>query len=190
LVGHAPDVTSALGDPIALQANILLLGQPPKVKSLLPLLGQIQEVGYRGRVVLWVSDLSDMDATRAMQSGAKGLLRRTHPIPFLYECFRTVGAGGRWLESNRRGLPAARRGLPIRITSREREIIEYICLGLKNREIAQAMNITAGTVKVHLMHIFEKTGVKDRFQLALHGPQLITGVEPSPNGSVSPALEI
>jgi DNA-binding CsgD family transcriptional regulator len=47
---------------------------------------------------------------------------------------------------------------------------------LKNKEIAVALSITAGTVKVHLMHIFEKTGVKDRFELAVHGRRLL-GVE-------------
>jgi DNA-binding CsgD family transcriptional regulator len=35
------------------------------------------------------------------------------------------------------------------------------------------MAITPGTVKVHLMHIFEKTGVRDRFQLALYGKQIL-----------------
>jgi DNA-binding NarL/FixJ family response regulator len=48
---------------------------------------------------------------------------------------------------------------------------------MKNKDIAEAMSITAGTVKVHLMHIFEKTGVKDRFQLALQGRQLIEAAD-------------
>ena len=59
-----------------------------------------------------------------------------------------------------------------RMTPRERQIVELVCRGMKNKEIAVALSITPGTVKVHLMHIFEKTGVKDRFQLALHGRQL------------------
>ena len=60
----------------------------------------------------------------------------------------------------------------VRITPREREIIQLICQGLKNREIAEILGITSGTVKVHLMHIFEKTGTKDRFQLALKARQV------------------
>jgi DNA-binding NarL/FixJ family response regulator len=44
---------------------------------------------------------------------------------------------------------------------------------MKNKEIAGALSITAGTVKVHLMHIFEKTGVKDRFELAVHGRRML-----------------
>ena len=62
------------------------------------------------------------------------------------------------------------------MTPREKEIVHHVCGGLKNKEIADALSITAGTVKVHLMHIFEKTGVKDRFELAVHGRRLL-GVE-------------
>jgi DNA-binding NarL/FixJ family response regulator len=48
---------------------------------------------------------------------------------------------------------------------------------MKNRQIAENLRITPGTVKVHLMHIFEKTGLKDRLALAVHGQELV-GVEP------------
>jgi DNA-binding NarL/FixJ family response regulator len=64
-----------------------------------------------------------------------------------------------------------------RLTPREREVVHLICRGMKNRQIAENLQITAGTVKVHLMHIFEKTGLKDRLALAVHGQELV-GVEP------------
>ena len=60
-----------------------------------------------------------------------------------------------------------------RLTPREKEIVHHVCVGLKNKEIGEALAITPGTVKVHLMHIFEKTGVKDRFELAVHGRRLL-----------------
>ena len=47
--------------------------------------------------------------------------------------------------------------------------------GMKNKQIANSLQITTGTVKVHLMHVFEKTGVKDRFErfeLAMYGRKL------------------
>ena len=58
-----------------------------------------------------------------------------------------------------------------RLTAREREVVLLICGGLKNKQIAEKLGITPGTVKVHLMHIFEKTGMKDRFALAVAWPQ-------------------
>ena len=59
------------------------------------------------------------------------------------------------------------------LTPREKDIVHHVCGGLKNKEIAEALAITPGTVKVHLMHIFEKTGVKDRFELAVQGRRLL-----------------
>ena len=46
------------------------------------------------------------------------------------------------------------------------ELVEH---GLKNREIARELWIRPGTVKIHLKHIFEKTGVRGRYGLALTG---------------------
>ena len=75
-----------------------------------------------------------------------------------------------------------------RLTAREREVIANVQMGMKNREIAAAMGITAGTVKVHLMHIFEKTGLRDRVQLAQCAPQLLhqqaAAAAPEPSGEV------
>jgi len=41
--------------------------------------------------------------------------------------------------------------------------------GFKNKEIATELGIRPGTVKIHLKHIFEKTGVRGRYGLALSG---------------------
>jgi DNA-binding NarL/FixJ family response regulator len=58
-----------------------------------------------------------------------------------------------------------------RLTTREQEIVQLVCRGFKKPQIAQELSITPGTVKVHLMHVFEKTGVKDRYELAFAKPE-------------------
>jgi DNA-binding NarL/FixJ family response regulator len=107
--------------------------------------------------------------------GARGILRRTLPITTMYECLRTVGQGNLWLENSisDQVVGFLNRRSTARLTPREREIVRSVCRGLKNKEIAELHHITPGTVKVHLMHIFEKTGVKDRFELAVQGPRLL-----------------
>ena len=85
-----------------------------------------------------------------------------------------MAKGNIWIESsvsnqfvgfiNRRSAP--------RLTPREEEILTLVMRGMKNKQIADSLNITTGTVKVHLMHIFEKTGVKDRFELAMYGRRI------------------
>ena len=56
-----------------------------------------------------------------------------------------------------------------RLTDRERQITELVERGMRNREIGRALGIQTGTVKIHLKHIFEKTGVRGRYGLALSG---------------------
>lgn len=177
LIGCAPDIETALRQTVAERPQILLLGQPPALKSVLPLLARARQIDVDTRIVLWVSELSDMDSFRALQMGARGVITRTQPIDALLECMRSVGDGNVWLEASARGA-TPRSALGFRITPREREIIELVCRGLKNKEIAEVMSITPGTVKVHLMHIFEKTGARDRFQLALQGQQILASMTP------------
>ena len=115
-----------------------------------------------------------MESFRALQVGARGILKKTLPVPAILDCIRTVANGNIWIESsisnqfvgfiNRRTTP--------RLTPREDEILNLVMRGMKNKQIADALSITTGTVKVHLMHIFEKTGVRDRFELAMYGRKL------------------
>jgi DNA-binding NarL/FixJ family response regulator len=53
------------------------------------------------------------------------------------------------------------------LTIREAEVLELVQQGLRNKEIAFALGIRIGTVKIHMKHIFEKTGIHGRFGLAV-----------------------
>jgi DNA-binding NarL/FixJ family response regulator len=55
------------------------------------------------------------------------------------------------------------------LTPREHEVAELVERGLKNRDIGRRLGIQTGTVKIHMKHIFEKTGVHGRYDLALTG---------------------
>jgi DNA-binding NarL/FixJ family response regulator len=63
-----------------------------------------------------------------------------------------------------RGLLATSR---VSLTPRERQLMELLTRGLRNKEIAWLLGITEGTVKAYLSHLFLKVGVSDRFELAL-----------------------
>ncbi len=58
------------------------------------------------------------------------------------------------------------------LTPREREILDLVGRGLANKEIAAKLVISENTVKVHVRHIFEKLGVRNRIQAALQATQL------------------
>jgi DNA-binding NarL/FixJ family response regulator len=53
------------------------------------------------------------------------------------------------------------------LTSREREIALLVCTGLSNKQIARRLDVTEGTVKVHLHNIYVKFAIRNRTMLAL-----------------------
>ena len=178
LAGHSLTLPEAL-DPIReTRPQIVLVDQSVGLKVVFQFLQDLKSVLPDCQPVLWIHELAEIDCFRALQVGARGIVRKAHPIASLMECLRSVASGRMWIESgmstNVSGF-LQRKHAP-RLTPREREIVRHVCGGLKNKQIAEQLSITPGTVKVHLMHIFEKTGVKDRFELAIHGRRLL-GVE-------------
>jgi len=174
-VGSASTLTGALDLVREQHPDIVLVDQSRGLKQIFQFVSDVKSTWSRCQPVLWVNDLAEIDCFRALQLGARGILKKTVAVASMIECLRVVGRGDVWIESTLADSGAGandRRSAP-RLTPREKEIVHHLCAGLKNKEIAEALNITAGTVKVHLMHIFEKTGVKDRFELAVQGRRLL-----------------
>lgn len=120
--------------------------------------------------VIWGVGVSESEALRFLQAGARGVLRRTSEPDALLTCLRSVTGGKTWLED---GIFAESERLPYQrrsqLTPREQEVAGLVEKGLRNRDIARSLGIQTGTVKIHLKHIFEKTGVRGRYGLALNG---------------------
>lgn len=176
--GSSPNLGEALEDLHRRRPDIILVDQAAGLKVVFQFISDVKSTSPHSQPVLWVNDLAEIDCFRALQLGARGILKKTLPVSSVLDCLRSVGAGNVWIESSLSDHVMGtldRRSSP-RLTPREKEIVHHVCGGLKNKEIADALSITPGTVKVHLMHIFEKTGVKDRFELAVHGRRLL-GVE-------------
>ena len=124
-------------------------------------------------VIVWGTPMSQSEAVRFLQAGASGVIRKNAPLDQLADCVRSVAAGRSWMETDAVSDP----GLPLRtarssLTPREVQVMDLVENGLKNREIGQSLGIRTGTVKIHLKHIFEKTGIRGRYGLALSGLKL------------------
>jgi DNA-binding CsgD family transcriptional regulator len=68
----------------------------------------------------------------------------------------------------------ARGGEPAALTDRQRDVWQLIMQGLSNKEIALALNIAHGTVKIHVAGLFRKLGVHRRAAVAAAGVQFLT----------------
>lgn len=160
----------ALAQQLARQSgvDVLLLdkgfGQQPVLSAVADLKRSCPSVG----VVVWGPSMSEPEALRYLQAGARGLLRKSASLQVVENCLRAVAQGSSWMEDalidRGGGLGAAGRS---ELTAREAQVLELVERGLRNREIAAALGIRPGTVKIHLKHIFEKTGVHGRYSLAL-----------------------
>jgi two-component system, NarL family, nitrate/nitrite response regulator NarL len=142
--------------------------------------------------IIWGVSMTEAEALRFLQAGARGILRKTTSTSNMLACMRTVVEGKNWMEDSVfRDQPRQDRYPRSELTPREAQVMELVEHGLKNREIARELGIRPGTVKIHLKHIFEKTGVRGRYGLALTGLRqkgVLAMDALSPRGILEPAL--
>ena len=122
-------------------------------------------------VVVWGVSMTEAEALRLLQAGARGIVRKTAELATLMVCLGSVAAGKTWMEDSVfRESSRQAEGYPRSdLTAREQQVLELVEQGFKNKEIALELGIRPGTVKIHLKHIFEKTGVRGRYGLAISG---------------------
>jgi two-component system nitrate/nitrite response regulator NarL len=121
-------------------------------------------------VVIWGNSLTEAEALRFVQAGAKGVIRKAVNPETLLACLRSAGAGSTWMEDVIfRASPRATRSTHSDLTPREAQVFDLVEQGLTNGEIARELGIRPGTVKIHLKHLYEKTGIRSRYHLALSG---------------------
>ncbi len=129
------------------------------------------------RTVLLTAAISDDDVLEAVRLGAQGVVMKEAAPETLLECVRRVNRGEQWIDREtmsrafgrvmRRESAAKEAGL----TPREIEIVRMIALGLRNKVIAERLNISEGTVKIHLHNIYEKLQIDGRLELMLYAQE-------------------
>lgn len=140
----------------------------------LEILRAVQSEVPSTRVVLLTARIDQEEVFEAIRSGVGGIVLKESAPGQIIGCVRKVAAGEQWLDESvsRRALDTmlrreagAARAAGV-LTPREIDIARMVAQGKRNREIAEALFIAEGTVKVHLHTIFEKLGISSRMQLA------------------------
>jgi DNA-binding NarL/FixJ family response regulator len=158
-------------DPVReLRPSLLIVDKAFGIQDVMDWIAAVRQEQPAAAVVVWCSAVSEVDAIRFLQAGAKGVVRKTAPLDELMSCIRSVAEGGTWMAGDLLG-DAGRQVRFARspLTFRESQVMELIERGMKNKEIGIKLGIQTGTVKIHLKHIFEKTGIRGRYGLALSG---------------------
>jgi DNA-binding NarL/FixJ family response regulator len=128
-------------------------------------LAELRRAAPAAKIILWVEDISLELAFQAMEIGCRAVLRKSLPPEMIVKCIAKVYAGELWFEKalTDQFLDVRR----IALAPREGRLIEALARGLKNKEIAYELLISPGTVKVYMSRLFQKLGVKDRWELAI-----------------------
>ena len=150
--------------------DLVLLDKSFGIQTLLKWIGDLRGSLGDTAMVVWGSSISEPEALRLLQGGVRGIIRKSAPPELLLRCLESVMAGSNWMEDSLfREHQRVDRYPQFELTPREQQVLELVEQGLKNKEIAHELAIRPGTVKIHLKHIFEKTGVRGRYGLALSG---------------------
>lgn len=169
--------------------DLLLIDKSFGAQALLNWLGEQRTQLAGSGLIIWGSAITEPEALRLLQLGVKGILRKSADLATLIACLRAVAGGANWMEDALfRDTPRAESYARSELTPREQQVLDLVEHGMKNREIARELGIRPGTVKIHLKHIFEKTGVRGRYGLALNNIRergVIGG--PIPPSRVDPA---
>ncbi len=135
----------------------------------------LEEVRSRGllvKVALFTAEISDAQTYDAVAGGVDGIVLKSSAPETLIACIRAIASGERYLSEAAMAAVARQQALQERrrlalapLSARERDIATMAAGQASNREIADALDITEGTVKVHLHSIFAKLGATGRASL-------------------------
>jgi two-component system, NarL family, nitrate/nitrite response regulator NarL len=179
VVGSYGSGDDALAGARAHDPDVMVLDLRMPGRNGLDVLRSLRETASRCRVVLLTAAMRDEEMTQALELDAAGIVLKESSPEALVECVRTVRQGKNWIDPEMlgRGIGIMRRprppGMPpdATLTAREREIVRLVAQGMRNREIAQRLSISEGTVKIHLHNAYDKFGVDGRLELVLAAQQ-------------------
>ena len=173
-VSNGTECTTMVGK---LKPDILLLDLRMPEKDGLTLLEEMNFDSLSTRVIVLTATEDDRDVVRAMRLGARGVVLKQSATDLLIKSIRKVYGGEIWLDKRMTGegmkaFSKSAEGGPRRekplLSDREKEIVQLVAQGFRNREIGEKLFISEQTVKNHLHNIFDKLGVSDRLELALY----------------------
>lgn len=192
VVGQAANGRAAIDQVETLQPDVVLMDvrmpEMDGVAATRELSTRFPEV----KVIILTTFEDDETVFEGIKAGARGYLLKDISSEEMAQAVRRVAAGEALIEprltrkvlaefsrlATATGQPKAPKtgavseSLPVPLTDREQEVLLALAHGLSNREIADQLVITEGTVKNHVSSLIDKLGVRDRTQAVLKGQEL------------------
>jgi len=178
LVGVAGTTEEAAAKIEQLAPDILLLDLVMPAENGIDLARRLRRDKKELRIVILTAAIDDAALMEARALGVSGLVLKSSDPAFIIECLDKVAQGGNWIDPELAGriedltenFVETRRPA---LAPRERQLVRFVRQGLRNRQIAESLGVTEGTVKVYLHNIFEKLGVRSRTELAVRADEFL-----------------
>ena len=176
LVGRARSGSDALAQVQRLKPDLLLLDVNMPEGSGLDVLRDLRSSRRAPAVILLTAGMDDSQLLAADKLAPEAIVLKTSDPALLLDCMEQVRKGGRCVDpeiAERMRQAKERAARAPSLTPRERDLIDLVRQGLRNRDIAAQLGVTEGTVKVYLHAIFDKLGVDNRTELAMRAAELL-----------------
>lgn len=185
VVGEASNGQEAIEAVKKLTPDVVLMDLRMPVLNGVAATRQISESKSNSRVIVLTTFDDDDYVFDGLRAGAVGYLLKDVPSAKLVEAIRAAARGESFLQPSVAAKVVAefsrmtepkkddpQQALVEPLSSRELEILGVLATGASNREIANELYITEGTVKNHVTNILGKLGVRDRTQAALKAKEM------------------
>ena len=135
----------------------------------------MRSIGISSRILMLTVSDNDEDVVEAIRSGADGYLLKDMEPDELVDKIKEASLGKMVMSEKLTEVLATALRKPEKksgnlissLTSREYEILKLIAKGLSNKLIARELDISDGTVKVHVKHLLKKLNLKSRVEAAV-----------------------
>ena len=164
VVATASDGSQAITLDAQLQPDVILMDLRMPGMDGVTAIQAIKAARESANILVLTTYDSDADIVRAIEAGATGYLLKDTPRDELYRAIRAAARGDSVLAPAVAARLMTRMRAPAEesLSAREIEVLQLVSKGKSNKEIGKALHISTATVKTHLIHVFDKLGVKDR----------------------------
>jgi len=178
VVGHAGNPNEAMSLIASTRPDIILLEYAPESGLSFDVFPNMNNAWVQARMIMVTSSNDRLIYLQAVQNGVLGVVSKSQQPDVLIKAIRKVHAGEIWIEHSliANFMIGSVHGVSTnggnhtgdgigQLSDREKEVIQYIGRGMKNKQIASQLCIGETTVRHHLTSIYGKLGVSDRLEL-------------------------
>jgi DNA-binding NarL/FixJ family response regulator len=164
VVGEAADGTEAVAQAVALRPDVVLMDLRMPEMDGVEAIRRLQRQAPSVRILVLTTFDTDSDVLPAIEAGATGYLLKDAPVEDLLRAVRSAARGEAVLAPAVAGRLMGRVRQPAQgtLSRRELQVLKLVADGATNREVAAKLFISEASTKTHLLHIYDKLGVRDR----------------------------